>query len=130
MFFGTGALKNFALLEFLSNKVAGLQACNFIQKRLQYKCFPVKFALSLLQNTSGGCLWKYLMNCLFIAYENDESCPCVVRVDSPALTSFYCVCFASFYFFSFFKIFFVEFILWLGIGVSFSILQIKQWSCS
>ena len=23
------------------NKVAGLQACNFIQKRLQHKCFPV-----------------------------------------------------------------------------------------
>ena len=28
MFFGTGALKNFAMLEFLFNKVAGLQACN------------------------------------------------------------------------------------------------------
>ena len=26
MFFGTGALKNFAMLEFLANKVAGLQA--------------------------------------------------------------------------------------------------------
>ena len=26
MFFGTDALKNFAMLEFLANKVAGLQA--------------------------------------------------------------------------------------------------------
>ena len=105
MFFGTGALKNFAMLEFLSNKVAGLQACNFIKKRLQHRCFSVKFAKSLrasfLQNTSGGCFWKYLINSLFIAYENDESCHCVVRTGSPALISFYCVCFVSFYFFYF-----------------------------
>ena len=26
MFFGTGALKNFAMLKFLANKAAGLQA--------------------------------------------------------------------------------------------------------
>ena len=41
------------------NKVADLQACNFIKKRLQRKCFPVKFAKFLrtpfLQNTCGGC---------------------------------------------------------------------------
>ena len=29
------------LLESLFNKVAGLQACNFIKKRLQHKCFPM-----------------------------------------------------------------------------------------
>ena len=101
MFFGTGALKNFAMLEFLSNKVAGLK------KRLQNRCFSVKFAKSLsasfLQNTSGGCVWKYLMNSLFMAYENDESCHCVVRIGSPALISFYCASFVSFYFFLFFN---------------------------
>ena len=127
MFFGTGALKNFAMLEFLSNKVAGLK------KRLQNRCYSVKFAKSLsasfLQNTSGGCVWKYLMNSLFMAYENDESCHCVVRIGSPALISFYCVCFASFYFFLFFY-FFVDFTTCLGIEVSLSILQIKHWSCS
>ena len=127
MFFGTGALKNFAMLEFLSNKVAGLK------KRLQNRCFSVKFAKSLsasfLQNTSGGCVWKYLMNSLFMAYENDESCHCVVRIGSPALISFYCVCFISFYFFLFF-IFFVDFTTRLGIEVSLSILPIKHWSCS
>ena len=32
------------LLESLFNKVAGFQACNFIKKRLQHWCFPVKFA--------------------------------------------------------------------------------------
>ena len=34
MFFGSRALKNFVMLEVLFNKVAGLQACNFIKKRL------------------------------------------------------------------------------------------------
>ena len=28
----------------LFNKVAGLQTCNFIKNRLQYRCFPVNFA--------------------------------------------------------------------------------------
>ena len=39
MFFG-----NFAILEFLFNKVAGLKACSFIKKRLQRRCFLVKSA--------------------------------------------------------------------------------------
>ena len=38
-----------------------MQACNFIKKRLQQSCFPVKFEeilrKSFLQNTSGVCLW-------------------------------------------------------------------------
>ena len=32
------------VLESLFNKVAGLQGCNFIRKRLQHRGFPVKFA--------------------------------------------------------------------------------------
>ena len=32
------------VLESLFNKVAGPKACNFIKKRLQYKCFPVNIA--------------------------------------------------------------------------------------
>ena len=49
MFFKIGALKNAAnftgkQLDSLFNKVAGLQTCNFIKKRLQRSCFPVKFA--------------------------------------------------------------------------------------
>ena len=32
------------LEESLFNKVAGLKDCNFIKKRLQHRCFPVKFA--------------------------------------------------------------------------------------
>ena len=32
------------MLEFLFSKVAGLKACNFIKKRFQHRCFPLKFA--------------------------------------------------------------------------------------
>ena len=28
--------------------------CNFIKKRLQHRCFPVKYAKFILQNTSSG----------------------------------------------------------------------------
>ena len=32
------------MLEFLFDKLAGLQACNFVKNRLQHKCFPMKSA--------------------------------------------------------------------------------------
>ena len=32
------------MLEFLFNKVTGLETCNFITKRLQHSCFPVDIA--------------------------------------------------------------------------------------
>ena len=40
-------LRKTTVLESLFNKVAGL-ACNFLKKRLQSMCFPVKFAISLI----------------------------------------------------------------------------------
>ena len=50
MFFKMDALKNFAnftgkkpVLNSLPNKVEGLKVCNFIKKKLQHRCFPVKF---------------------------------------------------------------------------------------
>ena len=110
MYFRTGVLKNFAniyreatVLESLFNEYVLLKACNFIKKRLQHGCFPVKFAKVL--RTSGGYFWKYLMNSLFIPFENDEWCHFVVRIGSPALTRFYYVCFVFFYFFLFFLFF-------------------------
>ena len=49
MFFKLDALKNFGnftgkkpMLESFPNRVAGLKVCNFIKKRLQHRCFPVK----------------------------------------------------------------------------------------
>ena len=35
------------MLQSLFNNVAGLQACIFIKKRLQHKCFPVNIAIFL-----------------------------------------------------------------------------------
>ena len=78
------------------------------------------------QNTSGGCFWKYLMNSLFIAFEKDECCHFVARIGSPALTSFYFVCFVSFYLFLFF---FLWILLLFGFEVSLSIFKIKHWRC-
>ena len=63
MFYKIGVLKTLQnsqeklLLKSLRNKVAGLNASNFIKKRPQQRCFPlnfVKFSRALnLQNTSG-----------------------------------------------------------------------------
>ena len=54
VFYKNAALKNFAIshrktpvLESPFNKVADLQACNIIKKRLQYRCFPVNIGKSL-----------------------------------------------------------------------------------
>ena len=50
------------VLESLFNKLAELKACNFIKKRLQHRCFPVKFAKFLrtpiLKNICGRLLLK------------------------------------------------------------------------
>ena len=44
--------KKTPVFESLLNKFAGPQPCNFIKKRLQCRCFPVKF----------GNLWWLLLN--------------------------------------------------------------------
>ena len=36
------------MLASLFNKIAALQGCNFIKKRLQHRCLPVKFVKSIL----------------------------------------------------------------------------------
>ena len=46
--------KKTSVLKFLFNKVAGLKASNFIKKRLQRSCFPVKFAKFLGISFSTG----------------------------------------------------------------------------
>ena len=61
-----------------------------------------------LENTLIGSFWKYLMNSLFIVYENDEWCHFGVRVASAAIISFYLRVFGFFLFFSFFPIIFVD----------------------
>ena len=71
IFFKMGVLKNFAnfttgkylcwslfLIKLQAWRPAGMKTCNFIIKKLQHRCFPVKFAkflrTSFLQNTSDG----------------------------------------------------------------------------
>ena len=101
-----------AVLESLFNKVGTLEARNFIKKKLQHRCFSVKLSKFLktlfLQNPPGGYFWKFHMNSLFVAYEEDEWRHIEVRIGYPAFIFFYCVCFFSFYFFLFF-LFFCEF---------------------
>ena len=127
MCFRIGVLKNFAMFtgkhlcwSLFFNNYAGLKACNFIKKRFQHKFFPMNFAKFLrtlfLQNTSGGCFWKYLTNSPFIVFENNEWCHFVVFMGPPALISLYCVCFVSCYFFLSFFLFFRGFYCFLILG--------------
>ena len=60
-----------AVVKRLFDKVADHQTGSFIKRRLQRKCFPVKFAKFLkspfLQNSSGGwLLLKYLIRTLLV----------------------------------------------------------------
>ena len=52
------------MLESLLNKVSGLQICSFIKKRLQGRCFPVKFAnflrTPILKNICEQLLLEFL----------------------------------------------------------------------
>ena len=52
-------LRKILVFESLFNEVAGLQACNFIKKKLQHRCFPVNIAkflrIPILRNS-----WKQL----------------------------------------------------------------------
>ena len=54
--------RNTPVLESLFNKAAGLKTCNFLKKRLQHRCFSVKFAEYLrrpnIQNIFGGYFWN------------------------------------------------------------------------
>ena len=54
--------RKISMLESLFNKAAELKTCNFIKKRLQHRCFSLKFAKFLrtlfLQNTSSGHFWN------------------------------------------------------------------------
>ena len=47
VFYKKSVLRKITVLESLFNKVAGLKTCNFIKKRLQRRCFLVKFAKCL-----------------------------------------------------------------------------------
>ena len=60
------------------NKVAGLKGCNSIEKRLQHRCFTVKFAkffrTSFSQNCSSGCACP--LTRVFKGICNKNRCDC------------------------------------------------------
>ena len=57
------------VLESLFNKVAGIQVCNFIKKRLRHRCFPVKLAKFLKKHFFTEHLrWLLLMMLLYNQY--------------------------------------------------------------
>ena len=70
MFYKKAALETFAIftgkylaLESLFNKVAGLKACDFVKKRLQYRCYPVNTANFLRTHILKNiCEWLLLNN--------------------------------------------------------------------
>ena len=63
------------MLEFLFDKVAGLQGSNFIKKNLHYRCFLVKFAkflrIPILKNI---CKWL-LLKILAHSPQSSQCCP-------------------------------------------------------
>ena len=63
---------------------AGLRDCNFIKKRLQHRCFPVKLAKFLrtpfFKNTSGGCFCTYCTHMTSHAIWVDEITDIMVSI--------------------------------------------------
>ena len=50
------------MLESRFDKVASLQACNFIKKRFQHRCFPVKFVKFLRAHILKNICERLLLN--------------------------------------------------------------------
>ena len=51
------------MVEFLFNKVAALETCNFIKKTLQHRCFPVYIAKFLRTPFFTEHLWWLFLHC-------------------------------------------------------------------
>ena len=54
------------MLEFLFNKVAGLQTCNFIKKRLRHRCFTVNVPKLLITSILNS-IRRFLINTLLMS---------------------------------------------------------------
>ena len=70
VFYRKAVLKNFAVLRFIFNKVAGLQASNFIKKRLQHRFF---FSMNIAQFfrkpiLKNICEWQLLFMVIFLHF--------------------------------------------------------------
>ena len=67
------------VLESLRNKVAGLPARNLIKKRLQHRCFPVKFPTftKFLRATILKNICERLLLYCFRQMEHERKLPCL-----------------------------------------------------
>ena len=65
MFFSIGVLKNYTIFTgtHLFNKVPRLQACNFLKKRRQHRCFLVSIVKFLRAPFFTEQLWWLLLDC-------------------------------------------------------------------
>ena len=77
MFFKRKVFKNFCnihrktpVLDSLCSKVASLEACKFINKRLQHKCFPMNIANFLRTAFFMEHLWQLLFKVMFETCQN------------------------------------------------------------
>ena len=61
------------MLESLFNKVAGLQSCNFIKKRFQRRCFPVKLA-NFLRTVNLKNIYEWQLQDFTIDYPFNSKC--------------------------------------------------------
>ena len=63
-----------SVLESLFNKAAGLKACSLIKKRLQHKCFPLKFAkflkIPILKNICDNCFCTAHLVTVIVTYKS------------------------------------------------------------
>ena len=64
-----------SVLESVFNKATGLKACNFIKKRLQHRCFPLKFAKFLkapfLKNICDDCFSTVHLVTVVVTYKSE-----------------------------------------------------------
>ena len=67
------------VLKSIFNKVTGSQACNFIKKRLQHRCFPDKFSKFL--RTPRWLLLKQLPQKISsaVVFTHDVAFPCLFK---------------------------------------------------
>ena len=126
------SLKIFSIWERRKSreKFGGTKACKagkvrkyFVNPKIEIEVFSscVNYIISSLY-------FKHISRTFFLLHirtMNDECYHSVVHIGSPALVSFYCVCFVSFYFLLG-SYFFVSSITCWGMEVSLAILKIKQ----
>ena len=82
------------LCQSLFNKVAGLQTCNFIKKRLQYRCFPVNFATFLRTPILKNIYERLLLHLKYYTPANNTA-KVVAKYSKTATTRIKTICYES-----------------------------------